>query len=105
MLFPPGSEVEFGAWVKGKGIRRGEVSWKRGTVRLAIRRAEGRVEFVEVRDANSLVGTFNWRRVEGKARIPKDAISVSFQAGLNGAPYGTLWVDDCFVRLSGNSSE
>ncbi len=98
-FFRPGSTVRFGAWVKGEGIKRGEFSWKRGTVRLCIRTSSGKTRFIEVDDADSLVGTFDWRKVERTAKIPDQTVSIQFQAGLNGAPDGAIWIDDVFAEV------
>jgi hypothetical protein len=65
--FPPGSKVRLSAWVKGQEIVKGDPEWKVGTVRLYVRRGDGKQDYLSVAD---LTGTFDWRKVEGVLVLP-----------------------------------
>lgn len=98
--FPPGSKVRLSAWVKGRGIVRGDISWKTGTVRLTVRTADGKVHHIGTPQDSQLVGTYDWRRVELSYTIPANAVQLWVEAGLNGAPDGVIWIDEVRVARS-----
>jgi glycosidase len=92
--FPPGSKVRLSAWVKGQDIVRGDAEWKVGTVRLFVRRGDGKQDYLSIAD---LTGAFDWRKVEGVLALPENAVEIVVHAGLNGAK-GTMWIDDVEVK-------
>jgi hypothetical protein len=88
---PAGSRWRVTAWVKGEGIKKGDVGWKVGVVRLAVH--TDRTNYVSCPE---LVGTFDWKQVAVEFTVPEKLGSLSVEAGLNGAT-GKMWIDD--VRL------
>ncbi len=91
---PPGSKVRLSAWVKGEGIKRGDAEWRVGMVGISVLRG-GQWQHHSIQH---LLGTFDWRKVEGVFEIPKDATAVMIRAGLNGAT-GTMWIDDIELEV------
>jgi len=90
---PAGSRWRVTAWVKGEGIKKGDVGWKVGTLRVAAQ--TDRTNYVS---SPELVGTFDWKQVFVEFTVPEKLGSLNVEAGLNGAT-GKMWVDDvCLER-------
>ena len=65
-----GHRVRVTAWVKGQELKRGDASWKVGTVDLSFRLLDGTMQH---RSICQLTGTFDWQQVTGTIDVPADA--------------------------------
>jgi hypothetical protein len=83
-----GTRLRLSAWVKGQGIRQGDVGWKVGAVRFAV--TTERTQYVA---SPPLVGTFDWKKTSVELTVPAGLRGLNVEAGLNGAT-GTIWIDD-----------
>ena len=92
--FPAGSTVEVSVWVKGEDIKVGDPGWKKGTIGLGCRMQNGKYQYPGAVDFS---GSFDWKQVKGKIRIPEGAVTTGLRIGLNGAT-GKLWIDDVSVK-------
>jgi hypothetical protein len=88
---PAGTRLRLSAWVKGQGIRQGDVGWKVGAVRFAVTTEKTR--YVA---SPPLLGTFDWKETSIELTVPAGLRSLNVEAGLNGAT-GTMWIDDVEV--------
>ncbi|MDO5580005.1 MAG: alpha-amylase family glycosyl hydrolase [Planctomycetia bacterium] len=88
LALPEGSRWKITAWIKGENIVQGNPSWKKGTLRWAVKR-KNQFQYISSR---SLLGTFDWQKVEILVDVEPGDSSCSLEVGLNGS-LGKMWVD------------
>jgi hypothetical protein len=85
---PEGSVWRLTAWVKGRDVAPGDISWQVPVIRFAV--LTDKMTYVS---SPPVKGTFDWRKVEVELTIPPALSSLVVQLGQNGSS-GTLWIDD-----------
>ncbi len=87
-LFEPGHKYRISCQVKADKIIQGDIGWKTGIVRICLV-ADGKQNYLS---GESLLGSFDWKRISFEFTVPEKTKSISLEAGLNGA-VGSIWFD------------